>query len=573
MTLADVLKCCHDSRTLTERRRGELISAVRTVAKGLCRLPREVPAAPGALRPLLTGITPAMASVSGGRWRNVLSLLRAALRVAGLDAAPAQCREPRSPAWQALIGQLDDFHARYRLARLSSYCTDAGIAPGGVTDAILDAFLEDLLERSIKGDVHRTHREATVEWNRNAGRLPGWPDRQLTVPDRRRDFSLPWVTFPASLHADVTAWLDRLAGKNLSDGIFGEGGAAFRPLRPASLKTRRRQIHLYLSVLVLGGVPASDLQTLADAVVPERAKVALLYMRARNGGQWSRHIHHVACMVVAIARHHVCTDPKTLERLRSFRSHVRPEAPYGMTARNQRRLMPFDDPRRVRDLLALPAQLLAEVRRAGTPTRPLALRVQAAVAVELLLMVPMRMRNLVSLRVGTDLLRGRDGGGLTVVLREEDTKNRVPLEASLPPETVRLVEIYLATYQPLLCAGGGSAWLFPRRDGEGRKSDDALRDLIQDTIRKRCGLEVHPHLFRHIAGKLTLDAQPGAYGQVRQILGHRSVDTTATYYAGMEGKAALRHYDEHVLRLRHDDDDRADAPQRSRSRRRPERRA
>ena len=64
---------------------------------------------------------------------------------------------------------------------------------------------------------------------------------------------------------------------------------------------------------------------------------------------------------------------------------------------------------------------------------------------------------------------------------------------------------------------------------------------------------MHPHLFRHLAGKLTLDAQPGAYGQVRDILGHKSVNTTTSYYAGMETKGALRRYDEQVLRLRDGD--------------------
>ena len=61
---------------------------------------------------------------------------------------------------------------------------------------------------------------------------------------------------------------------------------------------------------------------------------------------------------------------------------------------------------------------------------------------------------------------------------------------------------------------------------------------------------MHPHLFRHLAGKLTLDAQPGAYGLVRDILGHKSVNTTTPYYAGMDAKGALRCYDEQVLRLR-----------------------
>ena len=110
----------------------------------------------------------------------------------------------------------------------------------------------------------------------------------------------------------------------------------------------------------------------------------------------------------------------------------------------------------------------------------------------------------------------------------------------------------MSDYQPLLAAQP-SAWLFPARDGQGPKTEDALRQRIQRCIRERCGLAMHPHLFRHLAGKLTLDAQPGAYGLVRDILGHRSVNTTTSYYAGMETKGALRRYDEHVLRLRDGD--------------------
>jgi hypothetical protein len=61
---------------------------------------------------------------------------------------------------------------------------------------------------------------------------------------------------------------------------------------------------------------------------------------------------------------------------------------------------------------------------------------------------------------------------------------------------------------------------------------------------------VHPHLFRHIAAKLFLDANPGAYGVIRLVHGHRSVETTTQFYCGAETSAAMRHYDEHVLKLR-----------------------
>ena len=77
-----------------------------------------------------------------------------------------------------------------------------------------------------------------------------------------------------------------------------------------------------------------------------------------------------------------------------------------------------------------------------------------------------------------------------------------------------------------------------------------LRAQIIDCVKQRCGLLVNPHLFRHIAAKLYLEAHPGAYGVVRLLHGHKSVDTTTRFYCGTETAAALQHYDDHILQLR-----------------------
>jgi integrase len=61
---------------------------------------------------------------------------------------------------------------------------------------------------------------------------------------------------------------------------------------------------------------------------------------------------------------------------------------------------------------------------------------------------------------------------------------------------------------------------------------------------------MHPHLFRHVAAKLFLDAQPGAYEVVRRVLGHRSIETTTGFYTGLETAASVRHFDRTILRLR-----------------------
>lgn len=69
-------------------------------------------------------------------------------------------------------------------------------------------------------------------------------------------------------------------------------------------------------------------------------------------------------------------------------------------------------------------------------------------------------------------------------------------------------------------------------------------------IATRCGLRFHPHLFRHLAAWLTLRENPDAHGQVQRILGHKSLSSTMAFYSGLEGTAALQHYDQLVGKLR-----------------------
>jgi hypothetical protein len=39
-----------------------------------------------------------------------------------------------------------------------------------------------------------------------------------------------------------------------------------------------------------------------------------------------------------------------------------------------------------------------------------------------------------------------------------------------------------------------------------------------------------------------LEAHPGCYEDVRRLLGHKSLQTTINFYAGLEGAAAVKRY-------------------------------
>jgi integrase len=198
----------------------------------------------------------------------------------------------------------------------------------------------------------------------------------------------------------------------------------------------------------------------------------------------------------------------------------------------------------------LPQRLSKQLSRAGTPTPAEALRVQTAVAIELLLMVPMRVGNLVALDIDRHIIRSVRRGAVHLSIPGSQVKNGFDIDAVLPDETVKLLDLYIDRFRPVLLRHPTSA-LFPG-DRSGPKGKATLSKQISRCIEAECGLKVNPHLFRHIAAKLYLDAHPGAYGVVRLINGHHRVDTSTKYYAGFENQAAIRRYDEQILKIRTD---------------------
>jgi integrase len=539
-TMAELLTAILSAKDPDEDRRKEMASALRSLAKAV-HLPLDmIPTDPQKLQRLIGDMPPAMAGVSAGRWRNIRSLVQAALAQFGLVSLPVRSLQGLPPLWAELLEGVGPYPVRYRLGRFARYCTGRGVAPGGVCQDVLDDFLEDLLTHSLVAEPARVHRDLITAWNRCATTQPGWPSVVLVVPDNRDTYAVPWDAFPVSLRREVDAWLTHLG----SDDPLAERD--FRPLRATSVKTRRKQIHLFLSALVRRGQDLAVLDCLAAVVMPSRVAEGLRFLLERGGQKKSRHAAQVAGVLLSIARHWVRAPEDQIKQIKGMVHRLTPDQ-HGMTERNRERLRQID-PKRLHSLLNLPEQIRQKVCKVAKPGRAEALALQTALAVDLLLHAPVRIRNLVALRVGEHLLP-EGAHGMALVLRAEETKNRMPLEVPLGPETTALLRLYLEKYRPLLCEDG-STHLFPGHDGAGHKHDATLREQIQLCVLKRCGLKVHPHLFRHITAKVILDANPGAHGMVQRVLGHKNIRTTQTFYTGMETAAAFRAHDALIATLR-----------------------
>ncbi len=104
-TFADVIARLEAIPDLSVRRRRDLVSALRTLARAVDRPLTAMPATPVALRDYFALASPAAAGVSRGRWQNVRDHSLAALAKTGVRTLTKRTRRELSTEW-------DDLRAR-----------------------------------------------------------------------------------------------------------------------------------------------------------------------------------------------------------------------------------------------------------------------------------------------------------------------------------------------------------------------------------------------------------------------------------------------------------------------------
>jgi integrase len=469
----------------------------------------------------------------------------AALKSVGLASVPGRYTAPLTPAWQALWNQLPPGKGlRDQLSRLFHYCSANGIAPSDVTDAVVARYAEALVEESIVKRPRDLHRVSVKGWNKAADMIADWPQVRLALPaSRRNDFSLPWDAFSASLVEPFEAQLHR--GTKVVD-LLDDGWS--RPLRPESIKTRRKQFRRYLTALTLAGRPPETLTSLKAVVELATIKAGLRVLIEHHGGKLTKDVFDLACFLKSIARR-LGAPPDDLAALTRICANLRSQH-RGLTPKNRERLRPFDDPHNVEALLSLAERLVAEVERGGGRRRTDALLVQTALAIALLVTTLMRVGNLAALHLDEHISRTRQGADAVVhiALPAEIVKNYNLLEWQLPTWVVRILDLYVERYRPILL-DGPNRHLFPGENG-GAKGVGVLSKRVSKVIRERTGLAVNPHLVRHLGAKLFLDDNPGQYDIVTLLLGHRDRQTAMDFYVGFEIGAAARQFETAILRRR-----------------------
>lgn len=534
---SNLIKTLEEDQSLNATRRRDMISGLRRVAKALGRAPQNVPANSRWLQPRLAKLSPATLGLSVKSWQNAVSDARSAMVKAGIVERRTNHITDMSPKWQALWSSVlasGDTTLQPSLCRFVYFLSNQAIEPGQVRQAHSLAYRDALAQNEISKSPDVAYRAAVNGWNLAGHRLPDWPRIRLPLENRQKIIKLPEAEFRAAFLQDLAQLMSHLTNPN----PMAENGRA-RGLRPASLEQYRRQIIRFASELVHAGVPIEEIDSISVLLTPEMAEKGLRQMLSRTDNKTTRFISEVASLLRNLSRITSRTE-ETQKKLASFASRLATAPQRGMTRKNRDRLRCLQDDASTHRLLNLPDRLFSHPPSGTANAFTKALAREDAVAIALLLVCPIRIKNLAGIHLEQHIQRPGDGRAF-LVLTEDDLKNGRPLEFELPKELVVMIDRHLGTRSPELCPAG-TAWLFPRRDGAGPVDAGQLASRIAKRIRKETGLEMNAHLFRHFAVMNWLDANPGTYEVARRLLGHSEVSHTINMYSGLEVKSATKAY-------------------------------
>ena len=542
-TLQTVLGRLATDDSLSDIRKRDLRSAVVSFAKLTEQSPAAIPLDVTHIRRTLDGIVPARAKISPKRWANLRSDLTAAIRASGLRPMFKSAKLELDPAWSSVLASADR-QVRYGLSRFARWASLRRIGPEAVDNSAIDRFVAELGDTTLVRNLQHQPRTIARTWNALEAVQKNGGLRRVAVPSTRpAPTRIPWPQLPSSFREDLEHFL---AWASCPDPL--DEGARAKALAPQTLRLRRQHIHSAVSAAVAAGVPVTQFSSLVSLVEPDTFRALLRHRWRQDECKLSAYTHGIAVTLIAIASEWVKAPADQVSTLKALRSKLGTRQS-DLTEKNKSLLRKFDDPRLITALVELPDRLWTAARRRLPTSRRAFIDLQTALAIDLLIHIPIRMQNLARLNFQTHLHwpQGRCKPAL-MTLRSDEAKNGVALEFEIPTSLAERLHVYRNEIAPAVIGKRPDA-VFVSFSGKARKQD-TIKMTITKTVLRYLGVKLTPHQFRHLAAKIILDANPGAYELVRQLLGHTSLRTTTMFYAGIDTRRAGRAHADLVMALR-----------------------
>ena len=475
LSFAEAIDRIEAAESLPSDKQRQWVCSLRQIAKGLDRPLALVPARWTALHlpvsrlhHLALGITPKTLS-------NHKANLRAALKwISGETGLPVR-GAPLTPAWGRLLDKIADKGMRARLFGLVRYASAKGIEPEAVDDDVLAAFLRYRAETTALAAGVAAHRSVARTWNRCVDEIDAWPRQRLAEPDLPSRRTGPeWQEFPEILRFEVDAYLGRLTKARRT-----RSGKRVQACKGSTIRTRRAELVAFARKAVETGIPVAELTTLATLLDPAVVRRVLDAYWNASGDAPNRYTIDLAWKLLSIARETDCLSESKLRELDDLRAVMEEHRQPGLTEKNLAVIRQVIAGPVWREVVRLPDQLMAEARllKDQAPVKA-ALRAQLAVAIAILSVAPIRVGNLVRIRLEENLIRPTGPNGLfALVFPFYDVKNRIKLEFPLDAYLTALIEEYVHDHRAALLRGQQRALAL---SGGKRRPQDALDVLRAD---------------------------------------------------------------------------------------------
>jgi integrase len=549
-TLADAIAAIGADMTLPELKRRHWLTSLRGIAEAIGRASESLPCRLTSLRHHVGRINAAAVGWTPKTLANHKSNARAAInyfmKVQGVPRRGARL----TPAWHSLMSSISEKKPRCLLSGLSRYCSERKIAPGSVTEKLIATYWEFRETTGFLRQGVALPRETMKAWNSCVECVAGWPGRALTLPEvTPRTMGPAWEQFPEQLRSDLETYLAGLTSRH-----GGASGRRSRGCKASTCITRRREVVAFARTAVASGVPIQSLTSLAELLAPDVANRTFETYLERNGERPKVYTIDLAWKLQSIAKS-IGAPAETIDRLDEIRVRLDEQRGPVLTEKNYaviRTILMTDTWSRVLDL---PERLIAEAYRMLNRSPQKAASLAAlALQIQLLTRAPVRVGNLLSIRLGANLHRtGGPGSNYRLHFPGYDVKNRVELDSPLGTDTSRIINGFINDFRHLLSDDHHGDWLFPGEDGKHRSCSHASAS-IASRIEREVGLRVTAHQFRHAAAATILKVRPGNYEFVRQILGHLNIETTVRFYTALESFQASLEFgaimEEQVIKIR-----------------------
>lgn len=549
LTLAGICQSIAGDDGLSKARKSNLRSAITCFCRACNLSPADMPASLASVTERASRLHPKQVGMSAKRLANMRSEVAFAIKRYIPGRYALRGRGGLVSPWAELWSVLPAAQC-WRLSRFFNFLSLYGYDRMDLGDDLVARFRHWLETATTAKNPESVVKETVRAWNRAAASVPGWPQQALTDIWRHKTYTWPWDALPASLRGDAEAWLETLRHPDILDEH-----APRKPLSEATIEARRFQIRQIHAALVRSGVDPDSLVELADITALERLKIVLRFYLDRGDGQASSQTAGIATAFVLIAEHWVRVEPAELAAMQVLRRKVTPDQ-IGMTEKNQTALHQFDSERNKRLLVNLPSNIRKELGKKKTLTQDDARHCQAALALAILLCLPIRRKNLCQLDLERHFVRreDHDKARIFIEIPAAEVKNKEPTAFELNAPAIKLLELYLDRGRPIL-AKHPSSWLFPGARPGAHKSPERIAANLVKLVYDRTGLRITIHQIRHIVGKIVLDDDPSKIETVRRLYGHLCLDTTTRTYTGLNARVASRVLDDTLAGLRSGNND------------------